>query len=42
MQRTDVHIADVIAVFLQPDLLRCVRQILPVNEALLLLWGIWS
>ena len=41
MQHTDVHIADVIAVFLQPDLLRCVRQILPVNEALLL-WGIWS
>ena len=39
MQNTYVHIADVIAVLLQPDLLRCVRQIPQVNEALLL-WGI--
>ncbi len=39
MHNTYVHISDVIAVLLQPDLLRCVRQTLQVNEALLL-WAI--
>jgi len=39
MQNSYVDFADVISVLLQPDLFRCVRQILQVNEALLL-WGI--
>jgi len=39
IQNSYVDFADVIAVLLQPDLFRCVRQILQVNEASLL-WGI--